>query len=562
VPSEISFNYSMPSASLTAFPEYFRSERFWAFPLHDACWHMLAERLSVKANTWPKLAICVFDILLSTLSDRWDFLRPGHDYGGATRYQSVVGNPVRKTKASGDGYIYADPGKVTPLPTSEEVERASLDGVLEFERAYQPDVSSVNSNCFSSLPNELIYDVLSHLPSSDLLALRLASRDIARITKFVNLPQSFWASRFLSEFEMGFARIAVDGIVEKPDWRTLYTAFRRALQDSSQEYDSIKNRKRIWKCLSSLANTVQCLLIADDAQRSDYGGFATELLNSTSCDPSLKLSTHVTGEIYPSNYPALLQLGCRERKMGYLPLPQERLDQYVLRVSYSPFWSRTFVSGLKLSRVAGARIEVQDTVGLQSCQISSSMSLPPGDDFGLIVATSAMGVVNLSVLRHDSRKQLSQWMEEVIEREPQAAFGLLTPDKGYTARGLAIGLDVRGGTLIKKTGLIANALIRGAKSPQLPWYKPSRRVRKLTKPYVGCRVSRILFDIGFGHRQFHSMLSRFHLLAALQKVKSSMLLCMLICLRHHSTFHCALQFKESSRSWAAKVVAMFSEGSN
>lgn len=82
-----------------------------------------------------------------------------------------------------------------------------------------------NNDTFSKLPTVTVHILLSWIPSDDIQQLRLESRSIASRSHPGSLPPSFWGSRFIPDFEMGFALPKrTDGY---HDWRSLYFRIKR-----------------------------------------------------------------------------------------------------------------------------------------------------------------------------------------------------------------------------------------------------------------------------------------------------------------------------------------------
>lgn len=85
-----------------------------------------------------------------------------------------------------------------------------------------------------------------------MLNFKLACRAFACIT----LPQAFWRSRFCFNFEYACIFEVHETSQRFQNWRSLYFGFRRAEISSAQ----LRNRKRIWTLLDSLANKISLYL--------------------------------------------------------------------------------------------------------------------------------------------------------------------------------------------------------------------------------------------------------------------------------------------------------------
>ncbi|SPO05477.1 uncharacterized protein DNG_08164 [Cephalotrichum gorgonifer] len=90
---------------------------------------------------------------------------------------------------------------------------------------YEPREEVPGTKLDRILPREVLYSILAMLESSDVKNFRLVSRDIAAITDVHSLPQTFWASRFAIDGEMGFYLTEHAPLGQKArnlDWRKLF----------------------------------------------------------------------------------------------------------------------------------------------------------------------------------------------------------------------------------------------------------------------------------------------------------------------------------------------------
>ena len=245
-------SYRSLDSSLESFGPLYDSGT-WEFTFHASCWEILCERTSDDPSQSSHLATLLHSMLYCTPCNKYKYLRPGHDYGGAAEFQKPVGNPLNAMIRAGLSHFAAEPSKVVHadhtsccLGHTTEVSERSTDEVATSERASASDI-------FSKMPPDIVYLLLAWLNSDDIQQLRLASRSIAILssTKW-KLPQSFWKSRFSAEFEMGFA-LPTHIDREPRDWRALYSALKHELQ-APQPSLVLQNRRRIWKLVGKNAS--------------------------------------------------------------------------------------------------------------------------------------------------------------------------------------------------------------------------------------------------------------------------------------------------------------------
>ena len=105
------------------------------------------------------------------------------------------------------------------------------------------NIASKTHDCFALMPMEMVQSILLHLPSRDVLKVKLASSVFASTP----LPETFWASRFQRGFEFHCVFEARSCAVKTCCWKTLYYGVKH-LQNSL----SFRNRRRIWVILLRL----------------------------------------------------------------------------------------------------------------------------------------------------------------------------------------------------------------------------------------------------------------------------------------------------------------------
>ncbi|KAI9773626.1 MAG: hypothetical protein M1840_006900 [Geoglossum simile] len=102
---------------------------------------------------------------------------------------------------------------------------------------------------FWILPYELTSKILLHLPSTDILNLRLSFRKIT-LTK---LPMKFWKSKFWPRNELGFAKSLC--CPKTCTWENWYVFVREQCK-SGPKHKNLMNQKRIWHLAGYLVELV------------------------------------------------------------------------------------------------------------------------------------------------------------------------------------------------------------------------------------------------------------------------------------------------------------------
>ena len=234
------------------------------FLFHDACWKMLCDQAGCEIIPYStlQLALVVYWILSRNRQTTGGLLCSQHDYEGiAQSTRRRLMNPLEGMVEEEYGYCAADPSRfgsigelfryLGSLPQLEAGSRSDIASLASCTR--QKDVSS-SDDLLEKLPADVIYLVLTLLPTDDVRKLRLTSRAIASASRPDSLPQSFWRSRFLVGFEMWFALpTQIEG---NHDWRKLYSRVKQALKSSGNGSDRLRNRKRIWDIVGKSASAL------------------------------------------------------------------------------------------------------------------------------------------------------------------------------------------------------------------------------------------------------------------------------------------------------------------
>lgn len=230
----------------------------WTFMFHAACWSILVDRVAHYGNrdVINKIGYRLFQVLHCTHVDDEGLFQPGHDYGGIARFRKQPSHMVSEMLDQRYEWCFVEPSRFTSV---DDILRSlkSISLSLEPPALAEGNHSSIAESYdsidgFAKLPTEVVYLLLTWLPSNDVHQLRLASRSVASKSHRDAFPQSFWWSRFLPDHEMGFA---LPERIEEGyhDWRALYFKIKQGLV--SDRCERLRNRKRVWDLVSREAYT-------------------------------------------------------------------------------------------------------------------------------------------------------------------------------------------------------------------------------------------------------------------------------------------------------------------
>lgn len=386
----------------------------------------------------------LFNVLYCTPIDIFSVFTPGHDYGGAALFQERVRDPLSSIKESETfSYLAADPRNA----------RLLLDVSNRFTEQYLPPLTLLGrphpTDIFLSLPKEMLTLILTCLSSKDVCNLRLSSKVIAEISHPLRLPQSFWASRFCRESEMGylFAGQIPPELGRSPDWRQIYLTGRNALQDT-EEGPGLRNRRRIWRVLGHVSAALGHLLANElhsigEATTGIMGPLSGGALDGN----EHRLSRKISGELLRSDGPmGKLQFGCRLLESKRLYWPQmSSVGGLIIALSFVWLNSRSYLSGVRICHGQGSLIGLEiGRVGLIIPSAERRLKLDHFDRVNsLEVAANASGILGLrfNVQRHASRHS---WAAGNLDATVAGVgVGRLQCSSACRLVGLAIELDVR-----------------------------------------------------------------------------------------------------------------------
>jgi hypothetical protein len=226
------------------------SGEYWAYPIHDFCWELLLNRLSLygkSSDVIQDAAIVLFNVMNCTPCTGLGILIPEHQYHGSV---------TLRRSAEGRHLLLSDP---TMLPPEGDLNEDISSHISKI--GYDRLSNTASTDIISRLPTEIIFVILNNLSSKDICNLRLSSRPVASISAEPQFPQSFWASRFAWNREMGFVYAHDPLSSQKPStsWRHMYHACNTA-RKAEKGFAALQNRRRCWRSVEEFAVTMDPLL--------------------------------------------------------------------------------------------------------------------------------------------------------------------------------------------------------------------------------------------------------------------------------------------------------------
>lgn len=427
--------YSDATGGLESFLFLNLSRQYWAFFFHDACWSLLLSRTSQQGHESAQVVRHLFQILYCTPWKIYYTAMRGHDYGGASNFHRgsqlpgySIPLPLEWSFLSADPREYLstnsqDSGSLfvqTTLPT------------LQFDQLNSTDI-------FCMLPDEVVELILNNLTSKDVCNLRQSSKRVAGISSFQTLPQSFWASRFEEEHEMGFALAykAPSRLERHADWRNLYVAFKNSLKSLNEGW-GVKNRRRIWHVLKNISDPIIHLINNDpDQQKEDLDN--NRHLGSFTCSPVV--SAEIMSEDQAQD---VLQIGSRRLVVNHLQWPQSGSPgEMRIGVSFTPFNGRSYVSGLRIWRPDYSHDSSESQrLGLIVPSTEKVVSFDPHHLDGFEIALTISGIIGLRFLTKRVSGELAYTTGDFATTTPDVGVARLLRHHENQISAVQMGFDV------------------------------------------------------------------------------------------------------------------------
>jgi len=351
------------------------------FLLHDACWHLLQNAFQLEEIPLKRLLeICEsLPIPLRGTGVCW-----GHDYGGLLIFNDE------------DYYPWEDPltenlyNKACSYDEENPYNVPEITGLLKLcskhpQSTREPWITrklfgTVQDDCFSKLPWEILEAIAIELPTNTALGLCCISKAFFPLIS----SNSFWASRFELNSDRSF-------LFEKRNSRDV-TDWRRLYELTSQASSSLglQNRRRIWNLIEPLTNIIS-LRLAE-------GSTLSYIDQESTC---LRLGI-VTGDIQDDvsdRYPAMFNKGCRLFGTHATQMPKD-----LLKISFSicSIGNITYVTGIRLTTEKGLDIYL-GFVSKDKEVIYEAVALK-----GFILAIGSRGIHALKIVNKDT--SLSEWI--------------------------------------------------------------------------------------------------------------------------------------------------------
>lgn len=434
-PQDREHSYRSVESSLDSFAPL-RDAGFWTFVFHAGCWAVLCERVLDDTSTPSLISDVLFNILHCTPRDKYKYFRPGHDFGGAARFQQPVSNPLRSMSKEGLDYFLTEPTKFASV--EEPIFRWASSNAKATQRVTSAAVTRVQAtptarsrDIFSNLPFEVLCLLLTLLPSHNIKQLRLASRTVACISSTsLQLPQSFWRSRFAPGFEMDFA-LPSDADRGPHDWRALYSAIKHELLNPHGS-PRLRNRKRVWELVGKNA------ALFSMRRRSVQ-------LHGTSVSGNLA-NRNISGDVirteFTDRHSDTLYVGSRRIFVRSLLTQPTKQIMYAVGVSTTVFNSRVFISGLRIFWDNSIPKGPSHSLGYVMKDSETLLHIQdPKDLDGFELAACVDGIVGLRVMSKSGFH--SSWAGNIGHGEPEIAFGRLHTGENMNPFNIICSFDVR-----------------------------------------------------------------------------------------------------------------------
>ncbi|KAK2794439.1 hypothetical protein FQN50_009909 [Emmonsiellopsis sp. PD_5] len=341
-------SYTDLAPAYESYSPLYRSDSFWAFPIHDVCWHMIRQSTSNLAdNPNSVIARHLFYILFCTpCNDRHQF-SPGHDFGGAAQFQGRIADSLHLRRSNPYYYINCDPSTLEDTTSALNAKGTMYLGTKRLEH---PQNTHTDDSRFERLPVEIIHLIFELLSTSDVCNIRLVSRRLADVAMMEELPQSFWRSRFSPDREMGFASVFLShhSTLRDTSWKDKYLSFQAALRIPNR-FPSTRNRQRIWALARPLSGLIEAIIQNNQSQKT---GPTSDDFSPSAMDhvPShIQAGKVLQSEISLAPHDQLLQFGCRELSMQSIRWQTlTAFRSYRLGISVASFHRDKYISGLRI----------------------------------------------------------------------------------------------------------------------------------------------------------------------------------------------------------------------
>ncbi|KAI1339365.1 hypothetical protein F5Y15DRAFT_86626 [Xylariaceae sp. FL0016] len=423
----------------------YATSEYWCFVVHDVCWELLREHVD-PGHEIPadRMASHLFAVLYNTPMNG-EILAPGHDYGGATKFQdSTVYAYYTRVNASRHSYITADVTEefqfddetledAPPLPHNG----ANLGGYSK-------------TDAFCRLPNEILMLILALLASRDVCAARHASRYIADVASPGSLSQRFWKSRFNLEFEMGFAFAGpfCPPPQEPVDWRLLYLRSKVAL--NLELFPGFRNRHRVWHVLQNMTDALGIRISNEERiSESAYANLTPDIPPGFNVNHTVYADASFDpGELPEQDIAAKsgLALSCRLFEVHSIMWPSgDDAKLLKMRVSYVTLNGEQYISGIRIHNPdddCSSLGTSQNKCGFINHLNDHEVHMDLSDSLQSIdVVMAAAGVIGLCFHMEGPQGPYTCALGNTEVTRAGCGVGRLTPDDKTMQKGIVFGFD-------------------------------------------------------------------------------------------------------------------------
>lgn len=274
--------------------------------------------------------------------------------------------------------------------------------------------------------------LLELISSVDVYNLRLASRSMVAIAHRNNLTESFWASRFQPDRDMGFFSSG-RYFRRETNWESLYVNIRQALMHATFS-GQLLNRRRIWRALDSVADCMIPLLKKRHEMFVLSWFFRGSDLNCHGIYRGGKrMQTYLRPRVtdMTEGYPA-------EANPLLFHRAGRNLKAFQLLVSFQTFNLTTHICGLRL---LDARQSEMSRAGIILPTTERVMCMnQPGTLEGVQVVSSTDGVVGIRLFLKVMSGEITSLGAGLLNSLPlNTGIATLTPTEGSQIAGLKIG---------------------------------------------------------------------------------------------------------------------------
>ncbi|KAK2785953.1 hypothetical protein FQN51_003761 [Onygenales sp. PD_10] len=424
-------SYTDLAPACESYSPLYRSGSFWAFPIHDVCWHMIRQStFNIPDNPVSMIARHLFYILLCTpCNDRLQF-SPGHDFGGAAQFQGRIADSLHLPRPNAYYYINCYPSALEDIGSAVIARGTMYPGAKRLEHRRNTQTEATR---FERLPVEIIQLIFELLSTSDVCNIRLASRRLAYIAMMEELPQSFWRSRFSPDREMGFAAVFLSchSTLRDMSWKDKYVSFQAALRLPNR-FPSTCNRQRIWALARPLSGLIEAIIQNDQTLETwtTSDDFSPSEMDHV---PShIQVGKVLQSEISRAPHDQLLKFGSRVLSVqGIRCQILREFRSYRLGISVASFHREKYISGLRIippdnqqPLAFGLSMGLIDKTSEYIVEVTSSDVLE-----GFDVAVKESGICGLRPRFHNAPLP-SEFIGSCGDGEADIAFGQLLFQEG------------------------------------------------------------------------------------------------------------------------------------